>query len=99
MPSNLPSAQNRRLAASRALAHIFFLSRAIVAATGLLPAVLDLGHNTLQADPAGMLEHLLAVDLEALAKLNVGVSDEFFEQRADHGYAPQHDTFCTAVGH
>ena len=99
MPSNFPSAQNRRLAASRAWAHIFFLCRAIVAATGLLPAVLDLGHNTLQADPAGMLEHLLAVDLEALAKLNVGVSDEFFEQRADHGYAPQHDTFCTAVGH
>jgi hypothetical protein len=46
-----------------------------------------------------MLEHLLAVELEAFAKLNVGVSDEFFEQRADHGYAPQHDTFCTAVDH
>jgi hypothetical protein len=27
-----------------------------------------------------MLEHLLAVELEAFAKLNVGVSDEFSEQ-------------------
>lgn len=43
-----------------------------------MPAVPDLRHNTLQADPAGMLEHLLAVELEAFAKLNVGVSDEFF---------------------
>ena len=96
MPSNFPSALNRRLAASGAGgAH---LSRPIVAAE-IIPAVPDLGRNTLQADPAGMLEHLLAVELEVFAKLNVGVSDEFFEQRADHGYAPQHDTFCTAVDH
>src|SRR5258707_9207209 len=53
----------------------------IVAAAGPILAVPDLGHDTLQADTAGMLEHFPAVDLEALAELNVGVGGEFLEIR------------------
>src|SRR5258708_36546781 len=51
----------------------------IVAAAGPILAVPDLGHDTLQADTAGMLEHFPAVDLEALAELNVGVGGRVLE--------------------
>ena len=48
MPSNFPSARNRRLAASGAGGA--YLSRPIVAAAELIPAVPDLGRNTTGAD-------------------------------------------------
>jgi hypothetical protein len=44
----------------------------VVAATGPISAVPDLGHDALQTDPANMLEHLRAVDLETVAELNAG---------------------------
>ena len=44
-----------------------------------LPAVTDLGHNPFKSDLAGVLVHLLAVDLEALSELNVCVGNELLE--------------------
>ena len=51
----------------------------VVAAPGMILAVADLGDDAFQPDLAGMGVHLAAVDLEALAELNVGAVDQLLQ--------------------
>jgi hypothetical protein len=41
--------------------------------------VADLGDDALKASLAGVLVHLLTVDLEALAELDIGLDDDLVE--------------------
>jgi hypothetical protein len=47
----------------------------VVAATGRIAAVAYFGHDALQTDAAGVLEHRRAVDFEAFAELDGGFGD------------------------
>ena len=50
----------------------------VVASAGSVAAVTDLGDDAFQANRAGVRKHLTAVDLEALAELDVGLCDQLF---------------------
>jgi hypothetical protein len=53
----------------------------IAAAPRWIAAVADLGDDAFKADLAGVREHLLAVDLEAFAELDVGAVDDLPQMR------------------
>src|SRR6266851_9380086 len=52
----------------------------IVDATRDVLAVADLRDDALKSSLAGVLVHLAAIDLEALAELDIGFGDDFLEQ-------------------
>jgi hypothetical protein len=53
----------------------------IVTATGDIAAIPNLGDDAFEAGLAGVLVHLLTVDLKALAELDIGVGDDLLELR------------------
>ncbi len=63
----------------------------IVAAAAHLRAVADLGDHAFQPQFAGVREHILAFDFEALAELDIGPGDDLFELRLSlaEGKLPQ----------
>jgi hypothetical protein len=56
-----------------------FLTQSLIRPDAVF-AIADLGDDALQAGLAGVLGHLLAVDLKALAELDIGVGDHLLEQ-------------------
>ena len=80
MPSHLLPSSAKPAIAKRLALGAGFLDP-VVAAAGMIAAVADLGDDALEPDLAGMRVHLAAVDLEALAELDVGAGDQLLQMR------------------